>query len=583
MSLIVCVNVTIIAATGYAGWRVVRRGGGTLAQGALAGLLFSVITVVLQQLGWRVDARVLDEPVPHVLNLLFSDWGIVAGKLLFFAAVGCIGGLIARTVMRRRGEDYAPGTGKQVVRIWRTVANGLLRNLGNGIRIALCTDAEPDSRRVSPGQWIALLAVNLAVVIVLERILFNRGEPVFYWPALRYPGTGALIGLLTGWLTIRLATRRVSLLLVPVAITAVTFLIVPVEFGAYYIARYSHSPLADLTWPWIYLGVIVWFFLVMVLFVHRATGMRSPRVAAVMLPLIALAIYDYRFPMYFWYEAPASAPTRAYNSPAAEKFLYLEPRIARQEIAALRPHTGRHADTYFVGFAPDADQDVFMNEVEAIRRLMDHRFGTRGRSLLLINNRKTLGHYPLATVTNLRSALRHIGAVMDRNKDVLVLYLTSHGSPSFHLFSDFWPLRLEEINPILLRHLLDESGIKWRVIIVSACYSGGFIAPLRGPTTLVMTAADATHTSFGCSAHGKYTYFGRALFGQELRRTYSFRQAFEWALPVIRAREKRLGDGHSNPQIAEGNAIRLKLARMDRRLEAIPKPTERIVANSHSQ
>ena len=28
---------------------------------------------------------------------------------------------------------------------------------------------------------------------------------------------------------------------------------------------------------------------------------------------------------------------------------------------------------------------------------------------------------------------------------------------------------------------LDESGIRWRVIIISACYAGGFVEPLRDP------------------------------------------------------------------------------------------------------
>ena len=108
--------------------------------------------------------------------------------------------------------------------------------------------------------------------------------------------------------------------------------------------------------------------------------------------------------------------------------------------------------------------------------------------------------------------------------------------------------------------------IRWRVIIVSACYAGGFIEPLRGPTTLVMTAADATHTSFGCGAASDFTYFAKALFDEQLRTTRSFERAFAAALPVIREREREQGQEFSNPQIALGEQMRAKLAEIERRL-----------------
>ncbi len=58
--------------------------------------------------------------------------------------------------------------------------------------------------------------------------------------------------------------------------------------------------------------------------------------------------------------------------------------------------------------------------------------------------------------------------------------------------------------------------------MVSACYAGGFIEPLKDDRTLVITAADAHHTSFGCGAESDFTYFGKAYFDQALRATYSF-------------------------------------------------------------
>ena len=125
--------------------------------------------------------------------------------------------------------------------------------------------------------------------------------------------------------------------------------------------------------------------------------------------------------------------------------------------------------------------------------------------------------------------------------------------------------------PADLKKWLDQAGVKYRVLSVSACFSGHWIAPLAGPGTLVMSAADATHTSFGCGQDADLTYFGRAVFDEQLRTsTRSFEQAHAAARTVIARREKEGGkeDGYSNPQIAVGNAMRAQLQRLESQLPA---------------
>ena len=53
-----------------------------------------------------------------------------------------------------------------------------------------------------------------------------------------------------------------------------------------------------------------------------------------------------------------------------------------------------------------------------------------------------------------------------------------------------WPLEVEDLTADQLRAMLDELGIRYRVVAVSACYSGGWIEPLQNEDTLIMTAAD---------------------------------------------------------------------------------------------
>src|SRR5712671_1436372 len=72
--------------------------------------------------------------------------------------------------------------------------------------------------------------------------------------------------------------------------------------------------------------------------------------------------------------------------------------------------------------------------------------------------------------------------------------------------------RQETLSPLSLVTALNETHVRHRVVIISACYSGVFIRPLADPDTLVITAADADHTSFGCINGNDWTYFGDAFF-----------------------------------------------------------------------
>jgi hypothetical protein len=158
---------------------------------------------------------------------------------------------------------------------------------------------------------------------------------------------------------------------------------------------------------------------------------------------------------------------------------------------------------------------------------------------------------------------------MDRNEDILFIHLTSHGAANGQLAARFSPLAMQELTPQQLRQWLDQAGIRNRVISVSACYSGSWIAPLENDDTLVMTAADADHTSYGCGRKSELTFFGRAMYDEQLRSsTRSFEQAHASARKLILKREEDAGktDGYSNPQISVGPSIRARLARMDDQL-----------------
>lgn len=241
-------------------------------------------------------------------------------------------------------------------------------------------------------------------------------------------------------------------------------------------------------------------------------------------------------------------------------------RIERA-LRSLAPERPDVADLYFVAFAGDASQPVFRREVEFVRELFARRFDAGDRSISLINSAQTVHRTPLASSTNLAAVLAGVGQRMDRERDVLFLFLTSHGSQTPELTVDFPPIPLRQISPGDLRVMLDDAGIRWRIIVISSCYSGGFIEILENDETLIMTASAADRESFGCSHEADFTYFGRAYFEQELARTQSFEGAFEAALDRIDALERSEGKDSSMPQLAMGSRIRPLLREIEQRLE----------------
>lgn len=247
-----------------------------------------------------------------------------------------------------------------------------------------------------------------------------------------------------------------------------------------------------------------------------------------------------------------------------------------QQVDALAPERPGVVDVYGLVFAPYADENVFRRESTMVSSLLQERFDAQGRVLHLINHAETAQTHAWATPENLRRAVAVLAARMDREHDVLVVYMTSHGAKDHALAASHWPLSVAPATPEMLRAALDEAGIRNRVIAVSACFSGGWIEPLATDSTLIMTAADATHTSYGCGRMSELTFFGRAVFNEQLRQTHSFTEAFAKAVPLIAQREVEAGkaDGFSNPQIRVGAQIAPVLQALEQRLEAMAPERE---------
>jgi hypothetical protein len=273
-----------------------------------------------------------------------------------------------------------------------------------------------------------------------------------------------------------------------------------------------------------------------------------------------------------------------------ETALYRQRAMLDAAIGTLQPRDSSRINMYFLAVAGDGSEEVFRREAEFVRRQFDADFQTQGRSLLLANSHEKSDAYPMATLTSVRESLDAMARRMDRDNDILFVYLTSHGSKTHELILNEDGLSLENLQAAALGRMLASTGIRWKVVVVSACYAGGFIDPVKDEHTLVITAARRDRTSFGCADENDFTYFGRAFFEQALPKSASFEDAFAMAQTLVdkwetediarQAREAAQGerddgeDGeaepiqHSEPQIHRPAAVLEQLKKWRAQLPA---------------
>jgi hypothetical protein len=234
-----------------------------------------------------------------------------------------------------------------------------------------------------------------------------------------------------------------------------------------------------------------------------------------------------------------------------------QPALLQSEVARLAPRNGL-TNVYALGIAGWGEQDVFIKELDGGLRVIASVLPIKNHTIRLINRRDTLETIPVADLQNFQAAVRAIGNVMDKDKDILVLFMTSHGEKTG--FALELPGAVGELTPQQVASTLDGAGIKNRIVIVSSCYSGIFVPPLRSANTIVLTASDATNTSFGCAAERDWTYFGDAFFRQSLQPGTDLEDAFDHARVLIQGWELMDHAPPSNPQGVFGRALVDKLA-----------------------
>jgi hypothetical protein len=428
----------------------------------------------------------------------------------------------------------------------------LLQNLVAGAKLALFLPVRASDFRVSAVQFALLVIFNFIfwVATAAARAGFE-GE--FDTTAITvYLGTVTLV-LATALLVSLVYRAPERLLLFATALTASdpVFDLVGLALPGLGAAAGGGGA--------VYVAFLAWAWLIAMRAAVVCGGWHRPQVyvgAAVVTVMTVLAFVVLP-QVEVWQPPPAEEePVEALVD---ERTFHLQGQLIERHLAAIAPGRTGVAELYFVGFAPDASQDVFLREMRFVKRLFDERFGTEKRSITLASSHTALDELPIASTTNLARALGRVGEAMNADEDVLFLFLTAHGDREHRLSASQPPLQLAQLTPTALARMLQDAGVKWRVIVVSACYAGGFIEPLRDANTIVIAAAAPDRTSFGCEADRDFTYFGEAYFRDALAQTRSFTAAFELAKDLVAKKEAAENLTPSLPQMWVGPAVAERL------------------------
>ncbi|MFJ7797882.1 C13 family peptidase [Pseudomonas sp. NPDC096950] len=217
------------------------------------------------------------------------------------------------------------------------------------------------------------------------------------------------------------------------------------------------------------------------------------------------------------------------------------------EALANVPASTPAVELYTLTLGGDGKQSVFLRESDYVANMLASRFGAYGQ-IRLVNHRDHLADRPMATRENLRRAAQTL-AERSGPEDLLFIYLTSHGTSEHELVLDQPRMELADLPADELAAVLAPLKNRDKIIVISSCYSGGFIPALKDERTLIMTASRADRVSFGCSEEANFTYFGDALFAQALNQTDDLEQAFKLAKATVAERELADNFEASEPQI----------------------------------
>ena len=208
---------------------------------------------------------------------------------------------------------------------------------------------------------------------------------------------------------------------------------------------------------------------------------------------------------------------------------------------AFTAHPCAAAPPVSVLVAGDDSLPVFDNAVSAMLAALPP--GTR---VARLSTSPSVAGQPGIASATLPHVLAAVAAMHPASGQSCLVFATSHGTHHAGL----WLSRQDEyLSPAALdRALQSGCGHAPTVVVISSCYSGSFARPpMARANRIVLTAARADRSSFGCGAGRTYTVYDQCLLAA-LDHGGTWRQAYASVQTCVRVQERLDGEMASLPQ-----------------------------------
>ena len=221
---------------------------------------------------------------------------------------------------------------------------------------------------------------------------------------------------------------------------------------------------------------------------------------------------------------------------------------------ALMLPVSAHAAWHAIMVSGDDSIDNFDNS----RKVLGELFAAKGlaaENQHHLNSQFSLEIDPPADQATLQALALSFSQLNIRpEQDACLFYVSSHGKKGNGVYMK--RAHDGQLTPAQLNTALNWTcGTAPTVVMVSACYSGQFIQPLRADNRIIMTAASATRPSFGCSEAQEYTFWDGCVIDHFARST-TWENLYDHVKQCIAAKEQQLGYPASQPQAYFGKNMR---------------------------
>jgi hypothetical protein len=221
-------------------------------------------------------------------------------------------------------------------------------------------------------------------------------------------------------------------------------------------------------------------------------------------------------------------------------------------LSLLSPMAAQPADggrrLFYLGLALYSESWSENDVVELADRLRDN---SKYQVVPMIASDLASRRYPIADDRTLASMV-HSAAAQAAPGDVVFVHISTHGAPR-ELARKVDNQQATGMNARALARALAPLAGHPTIIVISACYAGSLIGDLREPSRIIITAARADRSSFGCGAGNRHTLFGQAELAAFGQTNHSLHQVFTAIRAEVARMEREQHFMPSQPQVWVGD------------------------------